>query len=305
MARSTSKSTVSVNQACELFHTQQRICPVTDGLLLGDRAQGLAIVEYASLSSDASAAHVDRFYARELRIPFAFAVTPCLRCQGWKVRHQGAKQRINHNLDRANTADGVPDSETIRGSVFSLDDAETFLLALEVSNISLERAFEAILTCSDSVGARVEERIEPGSAVTIALPIAKIRLSEEQKSRPLPALSDRQFVVGKNALPAVELERFWLREELLRTVKLAWREVGSERTGACNLRHLNLDDAMLSDMQLKDFPLRSEVRQNGELCSRDDEHRWHVEECNFTEISLFLHNLKSMHNLVIPNLFPG
>ena len=61
------------------------------------------------------------------------------------------------------------------------------------------------------------------------LPIRKIRLSEELVSRPIPTLSDRQFVVDKSGLSDAEektqRELFWYREELFKCVRGSWTEV--------------------------------------------------------------------------------
>lgn len=214
---------------------------------------------------------------------------------------QMAKWRMRQDTDRQGTAKDMLDGEAIDDGM-NLDDADAFLLALEVTNLSPVQAFEAVLTSSDSIGATVEERIEPNTTVTMLIPIAKIRLSEEQKLQPLPVLSNRQFVIGKNVLPPLELERFWLRDELLRTVCLSWREGQSRKTGACNLRHLSLSNEMLSAIQLSDISLKVEVRQDGELCSRDSDSRWEVEEGSFTELSFRLQNLKCTADFAAPSL---
>lgn len=63
----------------------------------------------------------------------------------------------------------------------------------------------------------------------ILLPIRKIRLPEEQVSKSIPTLSDRQFVVAKSNLSDKEersqRELFWYREELFNCVRGHWREV--------------------------------------------------------------------------------
>ena len=62
----------------------------------------------------------------------------------------------------------------------------------------------------------------------ILLPIRKIRLPEEHVSRPIPTLSDRQFVVAKSNLSDEEertqRELFWYREELFKCVRGHWKE---------------------------------------------------------------------------------
>ena len=55
----------------------------------------------------------------------------------------------------------------------------------------------------------------------MVLPIKKILLSEEAVSRPIPTLSDRQFVLTKSNLTSAEeqsqRELFWYRENLLKS----------------------------------------------------------------------------------------
>ena len=71
--------------------------------------------------------------------------------------------------------------------------------------------------------------------VSIVLPIKKISLSEDHVSRPIPMLSDRQYVVSSSKLSAEEersqRELFWYREELFKVVHGRWREV-------CSYNHL-------------------------------------------------------------------
>lgn len=61
------------------------------------------------------------------------------------------------------------------------------------------------------------------------LPIRKIILSENLINKPIPTLSDRQFVVAKSDLSSsqqkLQQELFWYREELFKTVQGEWREV--------------------------------------------------------------------------------
>ena len=66
---------------------------------------------------------------------------------------------------------------------------------------------------------------------SVIIPIKKISLPEEHTSRPIPTLSDRQFVVTKSKLSTHEektqRELFWYREELFKCVHGRWREVSS------------------------------------------------------------------------------
>lgn len=72
-------------------------------------------------------------------------------------------------------------------------------------------------------------RLTESLANRILLPIRRFRLSDDAISRPIPALSDRQFVVSQSntsdAEDKAQREVFWYREELLNTVHARWKEV--------------------------------------------------------------------------------
>jgi hypothetical protein len=63
----------------------------------------------------------------------------------------------------------------------------------------------------------------------MVIPIKKFILSEAHLSRPIPTLSDRQFVVTKSKLSKAQeraqRELFWYREELFKRLRGRWREV--------------------------------------------------------------------------------
>lgn len=63
----------------------------------------------------------------------------------------------------------------------------------------------------------------------MVLPVKKFRLSDGQVAKPIPTLSDRQFVVTKSGLSSTEerlqRELFWYREELFKYIRCTWKEV--------------------------------------------------------------------------------
>jgi Transport protein Trs120 or TRAPPC9, TRAPP II complex subunit len=65
------------------------------------------------------------------------------------------------------------------------------------------------------------------------LPLKKIQLPDEVTSQAIPMLSDRQFVVDKANLSKegqkLQRELFWYREELFKSIRGHWREVGLHR----------------------------------------------------------------------------
>lgn len=255
--------------------------------------QGALNVEYASLPLNDITAPVDRFYTRELEIPFTFNVTACLRCRGWNLLEM--PRSVEHWLRQDKRSDGrvSSDHSNLIAAFAQHGDGTTCLLELEIENLSHNQAFKAVFNSSVGNGYSTEGQLEPNTSIRMLLPISRIRLPEEQVSKRIPAPSSRQFVVDKDVLPEGELKRFWYREELLRNVKLTWHEAGSDRFGDCSLRHLRLSEGMLSTLQLSELPLTVEVRQEGELCSQDDHVRWVVKENVFTELSFSVKNLNT------------
>lgn len=294
------------SQACQ--RSRPISCISQADLALPDRTQGSIGIEYASLPMDAASSRIDRFYTRNLRIPLAFTVSPCLRCQRWNVMllpkyPRVAKRQHRRNMSITSVGRALAIDEELEDHLRNLDDEVSCLLVVEVENLSQRQAFEAILAGTDGIKAKVKQRIEPNTTVNLLLPINKILLSEEHIKQAIPSISRRQFVVGKGALPIRELERFWYREELLRTVNLVWREVGSRKTGNCNLRHMALSDEMLSAIKLSDLPLTIDVSQNEEPSSQDDKDRWCVPAGHFTDLFVSLKNLKcrssTFHTFII------
>jgi len=64
------------------------------------------------------------------------------------------------------------------------------------------------------------------------IPIKKIALEEEAANKPIPTLSEKQFVVVTSSLSEteerVQRELFWYREELFKCVSARWHEVSAD-----------------------------------------------------------------------------
>ncbi|KPV77636.1 uncharacterized protein RHOBADRAFT_33796 [Rhodotorula graminis WP1] len=144
---------------------------------------------------------------------------------------------------------GAALDKRLEDSLREIDDGEHCLVAVDVMNV-YGKPFEVKLE-------RQEEREPDLSSLlprrhapeTMLVRLDRLALTSEQLDQPIPALSERQFVVAKvkRSPEEARLERelFWYREELLRRVKLSWNEVGSLRSGEVSLRQLYLDKAML------------------------------------------------------------
>ena len=65
--------------------------------------------------------------------------------------------------------------------------------------------------------------------IRLIIPIKRIVLDEDIVRKPIPTLSERQFVVTSSNLSTVEekaqRELFWYREELFKSVSARWHEV--------------------------------------------------------------------------------
>ncbi len=76
---------------------------------------------------------------------------------------------------------------------------------------------------------QVRQRLEPSATVRMLVPVERIRLTREEVERPIPSLSERQFVVSKVKKSEVEerkvRELFWYRQELLKRIQANWNEV--------------------------------------------------------------------------------
>jgi len=63
----------------------------------------------------------------------------------------------------------------------------------------------------------------------------RLSLSHEELDRPIPTLSERQFVVAKvkrtKEEERLERELFWYREELLSRIEMSWNEVSRLHEG--------------------------------------------------------------------------
>ncbi|GAA5936717.1 TRAPPII-specific subunit TRS120 [Sporobolomyces koalae] len=138
-----------------------------------------------------------------------------------------------------------------------VDDGQHCLVAIDVMNV-YGKPFEVKLERREEQNEfyQVRQRIEPGATLRMLARLDRLTLTHQDVARPIPTLSERQFVVAKvKRSPEEErLEReiFWCREELLSRLGLTWNEVGSLRTGSISLRHLALDANQLSIVRLEE-----------------------------------------------------
>ncbi|KAF9264661.1 hypothetical protein L218DRAFT_861806 [Marasmius fiardii PR-910] len=189
--------------------------------------------------------HSDVFHTRQLSFPLMVTVYHMLECHGMDIlpfpsffpKHHvksGKKERI--------PTTGIDDETD--WCLFAVDVRNAYGSPFEVS---VERMQEGVPGVGSSV------TIPPGLTSRIIIPIKKFILSEEHISRPIPTLSDRQFVVDKSLLPESELklqrELFWYREELFKLLRCGWREANGTRFGDLSLRQQRLTLNMLETLR--------------------------------------------------------
>ncbi|KAI4286521.1 MAG: hypothetical protein L6R35_004230, partial [Caloplaca aegaea] len=101
----------------------------------------------------------------------------------------------------------------------------------------------------------VHETLQPGHTKRILLLLPRVRLSAAHRPIPSLAANKKQFVVptSPQASRAAQLaarEKFWYREELLRSIHATWTEESTQRTGSINTRKIRLSREMVAAYML-------------------------------------------------------
>ncbi|KAH7889670.1 TRAPP II complex [Phlebopus sp. FC_14] len=197
------------------------------------------------------------FHTRQLTYPVAVTVYHMLECHAMRIMPLTALSCLDYDPLHTNTLlTGVGDPHG--WCLFSVEVRNTYGLPFEVT-----------FDCSqdDGTGAEGSSVVSPGSMSRIIIPIRRFRLAEETVSRPIPALSDRQFVVAKSHLSATEekaqRELFWYREELLKIVRGRWKEVHGHRHGDLSLRQQHMTMHMLKALRTDRAPVHLSLVQYG------------------------------------------
>ncbi|CCM02371.1 uncharacterized protein FIBRA_04466 [Fibroporia radiculosa] len=195
---------------------------------------------------------LDIFHSRQLSYPVVVTVYHMLACHAMDILSFSA---ITNYASSMLTADDPVALEREWGQkgVWNVDDAADWcLFTVDVRN-TYGLPFEVTFERSQPDLASTTRLVPPGSTSRLILPIKKILLSEEHVSRPIPTLSDRQFVVAKSALTSAEekaqRELFWYREELFKVITGRWKESGGTRTGTLSLRQQRMTLPMLETLR--------------------------------------------------------
>ncbi|KAI0636866.1 TRAPP II complex [Trametes polyzona] len=199
------------------------------------------------------------FYTRQLSYPVLVTVYHMLECQAMDIlSYTGATTTKTSDDD----LDDISPEARARTSLLHVGEiADWCIFSIEVRNtygLPFEVTFERNQEGVDH--ASVTSLVPPGSTSRIVLPVRKISLSEEHVSRPIPMLSDRQYVVTASKLtPAEERaqrELFWYREELFKVVRGRWRENGGTRAGDLSLRQQRMTMPMLEALRVETARVR-------------------------------------------------
>ncbi|KAI0362223.1 hypothetical protein OH77DRAFT_1416447 [Trametes cingulata] len=199
------------------------------------------------------------FYTRQLSYPVLVTVYHMLECHAMDIlSYSGATTTISPDDDADESS---PEAKARKSLLHVGDIADWCIFSIEVRNtyglpfeVTFERDQEGVEPAS------VTSLVPPGSTSRIVLPVKKISLSEEHVSRPIPMLSDRQYVVSTSKLTAAEeraqRELFWYREELFKVVHGRWRENGGTRAGDLSLRQQRMTLPMLEALRVETARVR-------------------------------------------------
>ncbi|KAG6900876.1 hypothetical protein C0993_009994 [Termitomyces sp. T159_Od127] len=204
------------------------------------------------------------FHVRQLSFPVMVTVYHMLECHALDV--------LPFPYHTSSVDDAVDDRvRARRGTLYVDDEASWCLFSIEVRNtygspfdVTFERSQKGAPPSS------ISATVPPG----LVIPIQKFVLSEEQLTRSIPTLSDRQFVVQKSKLSDQEArsqrELFWYREELFKIVRGTWRETGGTRFGELSLRQQRMTLPMLETLRLENARVQlSLVTYNDSLVDED------------------------------------
>ncbi|KAF8923595.1 hypothetical protein BGZ58_002755, partial [Dissophora ornata] len=169
---------------------------------------------------------------------------------------------------------------------------EYCLLTLDVRNVWTVPVEVAMLVDDSEEGEGLDINkliksttvIQPGNTQRIILPVRRMVLTTEQLSRPIPTLSNKQFVVARGAALSAEdqaMERalFWFREELLKRVVARWTcKDASGRFGKFDLRTLRLNKSMLNVLKIEDISFLVTLESTAAMRQAEEEEEEEEEE---------------------------
>lgn len=146
-------------------------------------------------------------------------------------------------------------NDELETGLAEMDGERDCLLVLEVHNDSLSQTFQAELARLDGSGWSIKAQIEADATFNLLLPVKRLFLSSDDIAKPIPSLSIKQFVVGKDKTTAIEKEMFWYRKALLSKLRLTWREMSTQTIGEAWLQDAEFTESMLNALKLDEYAL--------------------------------------------------
>ena len=261
-------------------------------------------IDYASIGLSNGSATPTVFYTRQITVPFTVNVQPSPRCTALQILPippYPPSATGRHTVVSRTTSLGtlLEEEPSLIDSLGRVDGDESCLLVLEVTNHSSTQVFEINLqqaaadeeaTSVHLSGTSLTRRIEAGATVNIAVPVSRFSLGNEDAAKPIPSLSDKQFVIGRDRTTVTEMELFWYRERLIRRLSLNWREAGASRSGYIDMSRLSLTEAMMGALKLPELSITTTLSANGTGLEQDDQGRWPVQCGDFVEVAMRLRN---------------
>ncbi|KDR81631.1 hypothetical protein GALMADRAFT_239700 [Galerina marginata CBS 339.88] len=186
------------------------------------------------------------FYIRQVSYPLMVTVYHMLECNGMDLlQFPSYSKSLRRNISRNSRLSTLQFEEDAGWCLFSIEVRNTYGSPFDVT---LVRTQDGETTASSTT------TIPPGSVSRLVIPMKKILLGESVLSKPIPTLSDRQFVVTQSSLSQSEQkaqrELFWYREELFKCVHGRWHETGGTRLGELSFRAQRMSLPMLEVFRL-------------------------------------------------------
>lgn len=261
-------------------------------------------IDYASIGVSEAPLSPEVFCTRQLTIPFGVMVRPSAKCTALHIlpiptSALSTTRRHATGLNGTSLGRFLEEEPSISDILGEIDGEEKCLLVLEVTNTSSTDAFEINLQHQfahehrapvHSPKAKLTRRVDALATANFALPIQRFSLSSEDVTRPIPTLSDKQFVVGRDRTTSVETELFWYRERLVSGLSLNWRDANASRSGSIDVSRLSLTEAMVAALQIPELSITTTLSVDGIESERDDQGRWLLLCGDFVEMAMRVHN---------------
>ncbi|KAF8334324.1 TRAPP II complex [Cantharellus anzutake] len=200
-------------------------------------------------SPESSSSLSDIFHLRQIQYPVNVTVYHTLECNNLDIIPHHTFQALPP-LDGDISEEGPGRRELMEVG----EPGEYCLVFVDVSNV-FGMPFNATLTRhqADTPDASITRVVSPGSTVRLFLPVKRFVLSSQDCTAPIPALTNRQFVVSKEKLSQEEerlqRELFWYREELFKMIEATWTEDATHRSGIISLRSQRLTLLMYESLR--------------------------------------------------------